>query len=70
MKIVVDRFEGRYAVCEKEDGTIINIEKAKLPKEVKEGDVLNIEGKSISIDSAETLKRKNDIEELMKDIWK
>ena len=70
MKIVVDRFEGKYAVCEKEDGTIINIEKAKLSKEVKEGDVLNIEGKSISIDSAETLKRKNDIEELMKDIWK
>ncbi len=31
MKVTVDRFEGRYAVCENEDRTMINIEKSKLP---------------------------------------
>ncbi|WP_010234401.1 DUF3006 domain-containing protein [Clostridium arbusti] len=70
MKVVVDRFEGKYAVCEKNDRTMVNIKMSKLPKELKEGDVLQIKGKIISIDLAETLKRKAEIKELTKDIWK
>ncbi|MDF2503436.1 DUF3006 domain-containing protein [Clostridium sp.] len=70
MKVVVDRFEGKYAVCEKNDRTMVNIKRSKLPKELKEGDVLQIEGEIISIDLAETLKRKAEIKELTKDIWK
>jgi len=40
MKVIVDRFEGKYAVCEKEGNVMINIEKSQLPKGVKEGDVI------------------------------
>lgn len=69
MNVVVDRFEGKYAVCEKEDKTMINIEKLELPNEVKEGDVLTIEATGISINLKETIDRKAKIKKLMKDIW-
>jgi RNase P/RNase MRP subunit p29 len=69
MKVVVDRFEGNYAVCEKEDGNMINIETATLPLKVKEGDVLSISGECISVDIEETVKRKKRIEKLTKDLW-
>lgn len=69
MKLIVDRFEGNYAVCEKEDGTIMNLGKDRLPKGVKEGDVLILEGESIVIDNNATLERKKYIEELMEDMW-
>ena len=31
MKGIIDRFEGKYAVVELEDGKMINIDKAQLP---------------------------------------
>ncbi|AGK98513.1 DUF3006 domain-containing protein [Clostridium pasteurianum] len=70
MKVIIDRFEGNFAVCEKQDRTMINIEKSKIPEESKEGDVLNIVDGEISIDIEETNKRKKEIEELTKDLWK
>ena len=70
MKVTIDRFEGEYAVCEKPDRTVVNIKKDRLPKEVKEGDVLIIEGDNIRVDSEETRQRKKDITKLMNDLWK
>lgn len=70
MKVIIDRFEGKFAVCEKEDRTMLNIEKSKIPKDSKEGDVLNIVSGEISIDIEETNKRKKEIGELIKDLWK
>lgn len=70
MKVIIDRFEGDFAVCEKEDRGMINIERAVIPSEAKEGDVLIVDGGSITIDETETEKRKRLIEELTKDIWK
>ncbi|AJA48767.1 hypothetical protein CPAST_c27000 [Clostridium pasteurianum DSM 525 = ATCC 6013] len=70
MKVIVDRFEGKYAVCEKEGNVMINIEKSQLPKGVKEGDVIIIESKNIYIDLDETKYRRSKIKELIKDIWK
>ena len=70
MKVVIDRFEGIYAVCEKEDRTMINIEIEKLPLKAKEGDVLSITNDSINIDVEETYIRKKEMEELTKDLWK
>ena len=70
MKATVDRFEGEWAVCEKPDRTMMNIEKNKLPAGAKEGDIIIIENDSIEVDSGETVKRKKDIQKLMDDIWK
>ena len=68
--VVIDRFEGDFAVCEKEDRTMFNIKRNKLPNNAKEGDVLIIEGDIIKIGTAETVKRKKLIEELVDEIWK
>ena len=69
MRVVIDRFEGDYAVCEKEDREMIDIKRDCLPKEAKEGDVLDIESDKIAINTNETEKRKKDIEELTRDLW-
>lgn len=39
-KLIIDRFEGNYAVCEQEDKTIVKIPKYKLPLECEEGTCL------------------------------
>jgi hypothetical protein len=70
MKVTIDRFEGDFAVCEKVDRTMMNIEKSRLPASTKEGDILIIEGDKIVIDSGATSKRKKRIEGLMNDLWK
>lgn len=69
MKVVIDRFEGEYAICEKESEVMLKIEKSKLPSEASEGDVIIIDGDNITIDRDETQKRKERIEKLMKELW-
>lgn len=63
MKLIIDRFEGNFAVIEAEDGKIYNI-----PKELfhccSEGDILNLE-----FDEEETLKRKNNAKSLMNNLF-
>ena len=70
MKVIIDRFEGSYAVAEKPDRTMVNIPKSRLPANAREGDVLIIEGDKIRIDAAETAHRKKAAEDLMKGLWK
>jgi hypothetical protein len=69
MKVIIDRFEGNFAVCEKEDRQMLDIEKTKIPVTAKEGDVLNITNGMITMDIEETKKRKKEIGELTKDLW-
>ncbi|MFA6939797.1 MAG: DUF3006 domain-containing protein [Clostridiaceae bacterium] len=69
MKVIIDRFEGKFAVCQKENMSMINIERSKLPEGVKEGDALLVLKGSISIDKEETDRLKKQIEKLSKDIW-
>lgn len=70
MRVVIDRFEENYAVCENEDRTMINLEKKLLPSGVKEGDILVLQDGTILIDKTATQKRKNEIDDLMEDMWK
>ena len=69
MKLIINRFEGDYAVCEAEERKMINIPRRKLPSEAKEGDVLNVVGDHITVNISKTLERKKYIEELTKDLW-
>ena len=39
-KLIIDHYEGSYAVCAQEDKTTINIPKYKIPLGCKEGDCL------------------------------
>lgn len=64
MKVIIDRFEGDYAVVELPDRSTVDIPKQLVPKGAKEGDVLSIE-----IDKDETAKRKERIQKLMDELW-
>lgn len=68
-KYTVDRFEGKYAVCESENFKFINIEKKRLPKGVNEGDVIYFDGKKYVIDLEKTNDRKKYIEDLTRELW-
>lgn len=70
MKLIVDRFEGDFAVCEKQkDGKMINILKDKLPKNIKEGDYLRITDQEVIIDYDKRKAREEKIKNLMDDLW-
>lgn len=69
IKVIIDRFEGQYVVCEKDDMTMVNIKLNLVPGEAKEGDVLIIDGETICIDVDETKERKIEIEKLAEDLW-
>lgn len=68
MKYIVDRFEGEFAVLEKEEGGTIDVPRSEIPK-AKEGDVVLFENGAYSIDAEETKKRKALIEEKMKKLF-
>lgn len=70
MHVVIDRFEGEFAVCEREDRTMVNIPRTKVPAGAREGDVLAIDSEAISIDRDETARRTMEIEALLKRIRK
>jgi hypothetical protein len=56
VKVIINRFEGFYAVCEKPDKTMIDIKRILLPREIKEGYVVNISNGELTIDYEETAK--------------
>lgn len=67
---ILDRFEEIYAVIEiiEKEPYFIEIEKNKLPQNAVQGDVL-ILGDVITIDKAETKKRKAHIDELFEELF-
>jgi hypothetical protein len=69
MKATIDRFEGRFAVLELENGQIQNIARSLLPPCAREGDVLDIVDGFFHLDSCETKKTKEEIEKLMEEVW-
>ena len=66
MKVILDRYEEEYALCEMEDRSMLHLPKKHLPPAVQVGDVLEI---SIKICKDETLKRKQNIEKLADSLW-
>ncbi len=63
MKVVIDRFEGSYAVVEINKGKFVNLPKELVP-DAKEGDVI-----VITIDQDETEMRKEHVKELMNQLF-
>lgn len=63
MQIIIDRFEGDYAVVEIDSGNFVNLPKILVP-DAHEGDVVNI-----SINREETEKRSENIKNLMNDLF-
>ena len=65
MKYIIDRFEGDYAIVELSDKTIVNIPKAAIPPEAKEGSVIDV-----TVDKDSTVARSEKINKLMGDLFK
>lgn len=65
LKVVIDRFEGEYALVEDENKNIINMPKCLLPENAKEGSVIKIE-----LDEDETKRRNKDVKSLFDSIFK
>jgi hypothetical protein len=68
--VIIDRFEGEMAVCEKADRIMISFPRSQLPSEAKEGDVMIIENQTARIDLAATAKRKKHAEEKLRQVTK
>lgn len=66
----VDRIEENIVVLEnRENGETVNIEKSKLPAEIKEGDILKyINGRYI-LDKKKTITETEEIKEIMDNLW-
>ena len=63
MEVIVDRFEGDYAVVEIAIGKCVNIPRVLVP-DAKEGDIIKIE-----IEKKEAEKRKIYIKDLMNNVF-
>lgn len=61
-RLIVDRLEEGYAVCEQEDRSMVRIPTDRLPAGVREGDVLAAQGGRYRADQAAAQKRKDEIE--------
>jgi hypothetical protein len=64
MKVIIDRFEGEYAVMELPDKTTVNMPVKLLEPAAKEGDIIEIK-----ILDAETRGRKNKLKQLMNEVF-
>ena len=70
-KVSVEHIEKDFVLCENlKTSEKIYLEKNSVPKNVKEGDVLNLYDGKIEIDKNETLKRKEQLFKLQSEIFK
>lgn len=58
-RLVIDRFEGKFAVCEDGEGKYFAIELQELPAGAKEGCVMDISDEGLlSLNAEETQRRR------------
>jgi len=69
MKVIVDRIEGNFAVCEQKNRQILNIPLKDIPFVPREGDTIIINGNSYKLDVEETQKRKKKIKDMTDGLW-
>jgi len=69
MKLIVDRIEGNFAVCEKEDKTMVDIPLADLPEDLREGSILVSDNGTYTIDKAAMSDRKAKLAALRNSIF-
>ena len=66
-QLIIDRFDGVYAICEDKDRALFAIELGELPANVRAGDVLSISDDGVlSLDAEETERRRRRIAEMQR----
>jgi len=69
MLLTVDRFEGDFAVCEKDDMQMVDIAISELPDGVTEGSVLSYDGAAYLLCLTEEADRASRIKEKMDSLF-
>ncbi|AIY78867.1 DUF3006 domain-containing protein [Clostridium botulinum] len=69
-KYIVDRIEENHVILQSFNGDMLDIMRSKTKGDIKNGDVLIKNGDIFIIDVEETLKRKQAINKMMKNMWK
>ncbi len=70
MDYIIDRFEGKFAVCEKADSEdIVNIEINLISDNVREGDVITFKSGYYVFDEEKTNNRKNAVKRKFDTLW-
>ena len=67
-RFIVDRFEENKAVLECENGEVISLDRKSLPKNIREGDVLNFENGSCYLNAEETQRRSQKLRTMMQSL--
>ncbi len=67
--LVVDRFEGDFAVVEKDGGDFVKISKGLLASEIKEGDCIFEKDGRYFLDKEKTKLLRMEISKLKNDLW-
>ena len=67
---IIDRFEGDFALCEAEDGNIVQIPRADLPPGVREGSCLRRdEGGAFALDPEAEAARRRKLFRMQEGLW-
>lgn len=69
MVLIIDRFEDKYAICEDENGNMVNLLIDDIVGKVKEGDVLTLKEGKYVVDIDKTANRTNYIKEITCNLW-
>ncbi len=65
MQVIIDRFEGDFAVVELANKETVNMPRVLLPEGAKEGDIIDI-----VLNQQGTFERKTQMENRMKNLWR
>ncbi len=69
-EFTIDRFEGDIAVLENRNtGKMVDVKKEDLPKDIKEGDILDKINGKYTLNSEKTLQEKERIKDKMNKLW-
>lgn len=68
-RFTVDRLEGDKAVLECENGDMAVFDRASLPQNIKEGDILRFESESCYLNAEETERRRQKIRRMMETVF-
>lgn len=69
-EFTVDRFESDFVVLEdRNTGKMLDVKKEDLPKDIKEGDILDKINGKYTVNQEKTLEAKERIKNKMKKIW-
>lgn len=66
----IDRFEGKFAVCENlSTNEFCNILKKDLPKNCKEGSIIKYENNKYILDEESTKSKQDDVKSIVKNLF-